>query len=102
MLFGRDSSPCDLLFGRPPGYTFIRLRSTCRISRHVLKMYTIWLERINLRTEKMKTRMRHKSHRTSIQGRYPRSAVILSNDQAKLLTSSRPPTTPATMTINLG
>ncbi|GFS55735.1 TP53-binding protein 1 [Nephila pilipes] len=34
--------------------------------------------------------------------RYPRSAVILSNDQAKLLTSSRPPTTPATMTINLG
>ncbi|GFY59134.1 TP53-binding protein 1 [Trichonephila inaurata madagascariensis] len=33
--------------------------------------------------------------------RYPRSAVILSNDQAKLLTSSRPPTTPATMTINL-
>ncbi|GFR26639.1 TP53-binding protein 1 [Trichonephila clavata] len=33
--------------------------------------------------------------------RYPRSAVILSNDQAKLLTSTRPPTTPATMTINL-
>ncbi|CAL1264124.1 unnamed protein product [Larinioides sclopetarius] len=38
---------------------------------------------------------------SGITKRYPRSAVILSNDQAKLLTSSRPPTTPATMTINL-
>ncbi|GFW68511.1 retrovirus-related Pol polyprotein from transposon 412 [Trichonephila clavipes] len=44
MLFGRDLRlPCDLLFGRPPIHLH-RLRSTCRISRHVLKMYTIWLE----------------------------------------------------------
>ncbi|XP_054718571.1 TP53-binding protein 1-like [Uloborus diversus] len=33
--------------------------------------------------------------------RYPRSCVILTTDQAKLITSSRPPTTPATVTINL-
>ncbi|GFX32226.1 retrovirus-related Pol polyprotein from transposon 412 [Trichonephila clavipes] len=44
MLFGRDLRlPCDLLFGRPPIHLH-RLRSMCRISRHVLKMYTIWLE----------------------------------------------------------
>ncbi|GFW61144.1 retrovirus-related Pol polyprotein from transposon opus [Trichonephila clavipes] len=44
MLFGRDLRlPCDLLFGRPPIHLH-RLRSTYRISRHVLKMYTIWLE----------------------------------------------------------
>ncbi|GIY90887.1 hypothetical protein CDAR_491063 [Caerostris darwini] len=38
---------------------------------------------------------------TGVTKRYPRSAVILSSEQAKLFTSSRPPTTPATMTINL-
>ncbi|GFS73665.1 retrovirus-related Pol polyprotein from transposon 412 [Trichonephila clavipes] len=44
MLFGRDLRlPCDLLFGRPRIHLH-RLRSTCRISRHVLRMYTIWLE----------------------------------------------------------
>ncbi|GFX69692.1 retrovirus-related Pol polyprotein from transposon 412 [Trichonephila clavipes] len=44
MLFGRDLRlPCDLLFGRLRIHLH-RLRSTCRISRHVLKMYTIWLE----------------------------------------------------------
>ncbi|GFX53983.1 retrovirus-related Pol polyprotein from transposon 412 [Trichonephila clavipes] len=45
MLFGRDLRlpACDLLFGRLRIHLH-RLRSTCRISRHVLKMYTIWLE----------------------------------------------------------
>ncbi|GFV15748.1 retrovirus-related Pol polyprotein from transposon 412 [Trichonephila clavipes] len=44
MLFGRDLRlPCDLLFGRPPD-TPSSPEGTCRISRHVLKMYTIWLE----------------------------------------------------------
>ncbi|KFM59986.1 Tumor suppressor p53-binding protein 1, partial [Stegodyphus mimosarum] len=33
--------------------------------------------------------------------RYPRTSVILSTEQAKHIISSRPPTTPATMTINL-
>ncbi|GFU83029.1 retrovirus-related Pol polyprotein from transposon 412 [Trichonephila clavipes] len=43
MLFGRDLRlPCDLLFGRPPDTP--SSPETCRISRHVLKMYTIWLE----------------------------------------------------------
>ncbi|GFX98093.1 retrovirus-related Pol polyprotein from transposon 412 [Trichonephila clavipes] len=44
MLFGRDLRlPCDLLFGRPPD-TPSSPEGTCRISRHVLKMCTIWLE----------------------------------------------------------
>ncbi|XP_042904291.1 protein hsr-9 isoform X2 [Parasteatoda tepidariorum] len=33
--------------------------------------------------------------------KYPRKSVVFSSDQAKLIMSSRPPTTPATMTINL-
>ncbi|GFU77262.1 retrovirus-related Pol polyprotein from transposon 412 [Trichonephila clavipes] len=42
--FGRDLRlPCDLLFGRPPD-TPSSPEERCRISRHVLKMYTIWLE----------------------------------------------------------
>ncbi|GFX91059.1 transposon Tf2-9 polyprotein [Trichonephila clavipes] len=44
MLFGRDLRlPCDLLLLALRIHLH-RLSSTCRISRHVLKMYTIWLE----------------------------------------------------------
>ncbi|GFX88073.1 retrovirus-related Pol polyprotein from transposon 412 [Trichonephila clavipes] len=44
MLFGRDLRlPCDLLFGRPPD-TPSSPEEYVQNLRHVLKMYTIWLE----------------------------------------------------------
>ncbi|GFX85049.1 retrovirus-related Pol polyprotein from transposon 412 [Trichonephila clavipes] len=44
MLFGRDLRlPCDLLFGSPPD-TPSSPEEYVQNLRHVLKMYTIWLE----------------------------------------------------------
>ncbi|GFT35278.1 retrovirus-related Pol polyprotein from transposon 412 [Trichonephila clavipes] len=57
MLFGRDLRlPCDLLFGRPPD-TPSSPEEYVQNLRHVLKdVHNLARERINLRTEKMKTR----------------------------------------------
>ncbi|GFW46694.1 retrovirus-related Pol polyprotein from transposon 412 [Trichonephila clavipes] len=54
--------PCDLLFGRPPDTPSSPEEYVCRISRHVLKdVHNLARERINLRTEKMKTRYDRKA-----------------------------------------
>ncbi|GFU79612.1 retrovirus-related Pol polyprotein from transposon 412 [Trichonephila clavipes] len=68
--FWRDLRlPCDLLFGRPPDTPSSPEEYVQNLQARFEDVHNLARERINLRTEKMKTRVRHKSHRTSIQGR---------------------------------
>ncbi|GFV74441.1 retrovirus-related Pol polyprotein from transposon 297 [Trichonephila clavipes] len=70
MLFGRDLRlPCDLLFGRPPDTPSSPEEYVQNLQARFEDVHNLARERINLRTEKMKTRYDTKSHRTSIQGR---------------------------------
>ncbi|GFX37107.1 retrovirus-related Pol polyprotein from transposon 412 [Trichonephila clavipes] len=70
MLFGRDLRlPCDLLFGRPPDTPSSPEEYVQNLQARFEDVHNLARERINLKTEKMKTRYDTKSHRTSIQGR---------------------------------
>ncbi|GFW88127.1 retrovirus-related Pol polyprotein from transposon 412 [Trichonephila clavipes] len=66
--FGRDLRlPCDLLFGRPPDTPSSPEEYVQNLQARFEDVHNLARERINLRTEKMKTRYDTKSHRTSIQ-----------------------------------
>ncbi|GFU89327.1 retrovirus-related Pol polyprotein from transposon 412 [Trichonephila clavipes] len=70
MLFGRDLRlPCDLLFGRPPDTPSSPEEYVQNLQARFEDVHNLARERINLRTEKDEDSVRHKSHRTSIQGR---------------------------------
>ncbi|GFV07696.1 retrovirus-related Pol polyprotein from transposon 412 [Trichonephila clavipes] len=57
MLFGRDLRlPCDLLFGRPPDTTSSPEEYVQNLQARFEDVHNLARERINLRTEKMKTR----------------------------------------------
>ncbi|GFV09002.1 retrovirus-related Pol polyprotein from transposon 412 [Trichonephila clavipes] len=54
--FCRDSSPCDLLFGRPPDTPSSPEEYVQNLQARFEDVHNLARERINLRTEKMKTR----------------------------------------------
>ncbi|GFU99004.1 retrovirus-related Pol polyprotein from transposon 412 [Trichonephila clavipes] len=57
MLFGRDLRlPCDLLFGRPPDTPSSPEEYVQNLQARFEDVHNLARERINLRTEKMKTR----------------------------------------------
>ncbi|GFS98372.1 retrovirus-related Pol polyprotein from transposon 412 [Trichonephila clavipes] len=57
MLFGRDLRlPCDLLFGRPPDTPSSPVEYVQNLQARFEDVHNLARERINLRTEKMKTR----------------------------------------------
>ncbi|GFV09602.1 retrovirus-related Pol polyprotein from transposon 412 [Trichonephila clavipes] len=70
MLFGRDLRlPCDLLFGRPPDTPSSPEEYVQNLQARFEDVNNLARERINLRDGEDEDSVRHKSHRTSIQGR---------------------------------
>ncbi|GFW65658.1 retrovirus-related Pol polyprotein from transposon 412 [Trichonephila clavipes] len=79
MLFGRDLRlPCDLLFGRPPDTPSSPEEYVQNLQARFEDVHNLARERINLRTEKMKTR-----YDTKATGHQFKEGVVLQPDSTQ-------------------